>query len=161
MTIHRSGDRISERGLCELLGVDQRVVAEFRKEHLEVDLHWVRFHGQIEYTPEGVDAVRKKTGAEINARGGPISPEPPSSPADGTDRGASKEPAAAAVTLEVGRCCPNPTWVKAWMESENRWVDVRVKNNRGMRPGFKMRGCVPDRFGRMTYAGKCPYGART
>lgn len=150
---------VTESDLSKRLGVDQRVVADFRREALVEGRHWVKVRQGIWFTEAGVAEIEKRTGAEI-ARGGAIDGQPPSPPAEGADRGTGKEGARAA-DFTVWRCCPNPTWVKAWPGDGSPAVDVRVKNNRGMYPEMKLRGCVPDLYGRWVYPGRCPAPRRT
>lgn len=133
------------------LGVDARKVAEFRRDNLEDGIHWVMRSGRIEYTQWGVEEIRRAL--EIKDRGGPIGGGPHSTPSQGQDRAVAKD-GGRAMDLRVFRACPNPIWVEAMVNGARRYV--RVKNNRGMRPGFHLRGTVETERG-LLWAGKCPW----
>jgi hypothetical protein len=137
--------------LAERLGVDQRTLAAVRVDALIEGDHWTRRGGRFEYTPAGVEKIgamlRTSLATATEAQDG-------QRPAPGADRGTAKD-GGLAVDLVVGRRCPNPTWVKCM--HEGAWVEVSVKNNRGLRIGATLKGCVPDQYGRFVYPGRCPF----
>lgn len=142
VTIHRSQNgfstkRVSEKDLAERLGLDPRKIAEFRKDNLNDDC-WSIHAGKVEYTEAGVALIEKNLGVSLAT--GRSSPPPPSSPAQGLDRGTGKN-LAHPVTLEVLRCCPNPTWVEC-IHPHGPRVFVMVDDNRTLKKWARLEGCV-------------------
>ena len=144
----------SESELAERLGVDRRVVAAMRVEHLEDGTHWNIHAGHVTYTEEGVKAIVERLGVSL-ATGR----SEKSAAVNRTDENivGNERLGQAPMDMAVHRRYPNPTWVKAW-HPDGTLVDVRVKDNRGMWIGFRMVGVVPYTFGRFQWAGKCPHG---
>ena len=78
-------------------------------------------------------------------------------PADGQRQGQPAAEAEAGVDLMVARVCPNPTWVKGFAADAARGaepVEVRVPNNRLLKPGQWLRGCKKQADGRFVWAGQ-------
>lgn len=51
----------------------------------------------------------------------------------------TRAPGRTVMDCRVERICPNPTWVK--VRVGNALVNVRVANNRAMRPGTMLKAC--------------------
>jgi hypothetical protein len=159
VSIHRSGNQTSAKGVLERdiaarLGVSIKKLADIRRESMEFDVHWVVHDRQIYYTPSGEATLEKELRlGPATARSSPEgSPTPTVKEMPATGR------AGGTATLQIIRVCPNPTWVKARAKEGGDLIDVMVANNRWMRKGMELRGCVkhPVMPGRMEWRAPRP-----
>lgn len=164
---------VTEREVCERLGVSREDLRAFRVASLEQHVDWVLLRGEVTYTEDGMKKMGKNFGLGIvdcglkkNAAwdGVKNAPEARDGSGQGPEdkSGATGAVVSGAVNLTVVRMCPNPIFVDcAWRKAESgkqkaemERVVVRVRNNRRLRPGMVLAGCTKNAAGCWIYAGR-------
>ena len=121
--------------LAEEYGVTAKVVCGLCSKELTRLVHWKTVDGAKVYTPEGekllrqlLDSASEKKGAADASGAAPVASEP-----------AAGE-SMAFLSLRILRCYPNARVVRVQLDGP-AWVDLKVRDNRKLRPGQLLQ-CV-------------------